>query len=251
MRFKVVIPARFASVRLPGKPLLEIGGRPMIEWVMNAAAESGADEVLVATDDIRIAERVGPRAVMTSKTHQSGTDRIAEVARVRGCDEHTIVVNVQGDEPQLPPGLINRVATLLDEHLDADIATLCTPFSGLGEFLDPNAVKVVMRSDRSALYFSRAPIPFARDTAPDGVASQRSFGAAHRHLGLYAYRVDALARLSAMPPSELELIEKLEQLRALQAGMKIVLGVVASPPPAGVDTPEDLDRVRAALLTRQ
>ncbi len=247
MSFKVVIPARYASVRLPGKPLLEIAGRPMIEWVMRAASKSGADEVLIATDDARIAERVGSRAVMTSAAHQSGTDRIAEVARQRSWDERTIVVNVQGDEPQLPPALIDEVATLLERHPDADLATLCTPFASLREFLDPNAVKVVMRDDASALYFSRAPIPFARDSAVEGLASQSSFRGAHRHLGLYAYRVSALARLSELPPSELESIEKLEQLRALQAGMKIVLSVVTSPPPAGIDTPDDLERVRTAL----
>lgn len=247
MSFKVVIPARYASMRLPGKPLLDIAGRTMIEWVMAAATRSGANEVLVATDDARIAQRVGASAVMTLATHQSGTDRIAEVARTRGWDERAIVVNVQGDEPLLPPELINRVAALLEQHSDADIATLCTPFGSLREFLDPNAVKVVMRSDGSALYFSRAPIPFAREGAPQGIASQTSFQGAYRHLGLYAYRVGALARLSALPPSELETIEKLEQLRALQAGMKIMLSVVAEPPPAGVDTLEDLERVRSVL----
>lgn len=250
MPFKVVIPARYASARLPGKPLLDIAGRAMIEWVIASALSSGAEEVMVATDDARIAERVGERAVMTKSSHQSGTDRIAEVARLRGWSERTIVVNVQGDEPQLPPALVDQVASLLDRHRDADIATLCTPISSLREFLDPSAVKVVMSGTGAALYFSRAPIPFDRDGASHGLASQSSFKGAYRHLGLYAYRVEALERLSALPPSELERIEKLEQLRALQAGMKIVVGIAAAPPPAGVDTPEDLERVRGALARR-
>lgn len=247
MSFKVVIPARYASARLPGKPLLDIAGRTMIEWVIASAAKSRAEEVLVATDDARIAERVGAQAVMTQLTHQSGTDRIAEVARLRGWAERTIVVNVQGDEPQLPPTLVDQVASLLEQHDKADIATLCTPIVSLREFLDPSAVKVVMAEDGAALYFSRAPIPFDRDAASQGLASQTRFTCAHRHLGLYAYRVEALKRLSAQPPSELERIEKLEQLRALQAGMKIVVAVARTPPPPGVDTPEDLERVRGAL----
>jgi 3-deoxy-manno-octulosonate cytidylyltransferase (CMP-KDO synthetase) len=247
MPFKVVIPARYASARLPGKPLLEIAGRAMIEWVVASAAKSRAEEVWVATDDARIAARVGEHAVMTQATHQSGTDRIAEVAHLRGWDEQTIVVNVQGDEPLLPPELIDQVATLLEQDPAADIATLCTPITTLREHMDPNAVKVVMAKNGTALYFSRAPIPFDRDAAPQGVASQTSFAGAHRHLGLYAYRVGALKRLSVLPPSELERIEKLEQLRALQAGMRIVVAVAAAVPPAGVDTPEDLERVRAAL----
>ncbi|MFO7306514.1 MAG: 3-deoxy-manno-octulosonate cytidylyltransferase [Gammaproteobacteria bacterium] len=247
MSFKVVIPARYASTRLPGKPLLDIAGRPMIEWVIAASLQSRAEEVLVATDDVRIAERVGERAVMTQPSHQSGTDRIAEVARQRGWSDETIVVNVQGDEPQLPSALIDQVASLLKSHPDADIATLCTPICSLQEFLEPNVVKVVTAQNGLALYFSRAPIPFDRDGAPDGVASQSQFQGAHRHLGLYAYRVAALRKLSTLEPSELERIEKLEQLRALQAGMKIVVAVASEPPPAGVDTPEDLARVRAAL----
>lgn len=247
MSFKVVIPARYASARLPGKPLVDIAGRAMIEWVMAAASKSKAEEVLVATDDARIAERVGSQAVLTQTTHQSGTDRIAEVARTRGWSERTIVVNVQGDEPQLPPALVDQVAALLEQRTDADIATLCTPIQSVHELLDPNAVKVVMAENGLALYFSRAPIPFDRDGAPKGVTSQTRFDGAYRHLGLYAYRVGALQRLSTLPPSTLERIEKLEQLRALQAGLKIVVGIAATPPPAGIDTPEDLERVRAAF----
>lgn len=254
MGFKVVIPARYASTRLPGKPLLDIGGRPMIQWVIAAAMNSGADEVLVATDDERIAVAAfDPKspaqslAVMTRAGHLSGTDRIAEVASSRGWAERTIVVNVQGDEPQLPPALVNQVARLLEQHADADIATLCTPVTSVHEFLDPNVVKVVTGRGSIAMYFSRAPIPWHRDGAPYGIGSQTSILGAQRHLGIYAYRVDALQRLTAMPPSDLEVIEKLEQLRALQAGMRLVVGMAIAPPPVGVDTESDLARVRSAV----
>lgn len=253
MTFKVVIPARYASARLPAKPLLDIGGRPMIQWVISAAAQSGADEVLVATDDERIAAAaIDPRskqsiAVLTSANHPSGTDRIAEVASRRGWDRRTIVVNVQGDEPLLPPALVGQVAGLLEQHPDAAIATLSTPVTSLHEFLDPNVVKVVTAQDGTALYFSRAPIPWTRDSALQGLASQVSFAGAQRHLGIYAYRVEALQAVTALPPAELEVTEKLEQLRALQAGMKLVVAVASVPPPAGVDTESDLIRVRAVL----
>lgn len=252
MSFKVVIPARYASTRLPAKALADIGGKPMLQWVIAAACRSGAEEVLVATDDARVeaaaldpaGRRVG---VMTSADHQSGTDRIAEVARQRAWLDDMIVVNVQGDEPQLPPALIDEVALLLEKAPDADIATLSTPVRSLHEFMDPNVVKVVTGAQGAALYFSRAPIPWHRDGAPDGLQSQTSFPGAQRHLGIYAYRVGALRRLTALAPSDLELTEKLEQLRALQTGMRIVVGVASQPPGIGVDTPQDLDRVRAQL----
>jgi 3-deoxy-manno-octulosonate cytidylyltransferase (CMP-KDO synthetase) len=256
--FKVVIPARYASTRLPAKPLLDLGGRPMIQWVVDAAVASGAEEVLVATDDERIASAAkDPRdpartiAVMTRSDHVSGTDRIAEVASARGWDERTIVVNVQGDEPQLPAALIGQVAALLERRPEAELATLCTPVTSVQEFLDPNVVKVVSGRDELALYFSRAPSPWHREGALQGLASQTSVLGARRHLGIYAYRVAALRRLTALPPSDLELTERLEQLRALQAGMRIVVATVAEPPPAGIDTEEDLLRVRAALAARQ
>lgn len=254
MSFKVVIPARYASSRLPAKALLDIGGRPMLQWVIAAADKSGADEVLVATDDARVAQiavdsRQRPIAVMTRSDHQSGTDRIAEVAELRGWNERVIVVNVQGDEPQLPPALIDQVAALLQQDSGADIATLCTPVTSLQEFLDPNVVKVVIARGGVAMYFSRAPIPWHRDAAPQGPASQTSILGAQRHLGIYAYRVAALRRLTQLPPSDLEITEKLEQLRALQAGMRIVVGVASAAPGIGVDTEHDLARVRA--LTRQ
>ena len=256
MSFKVVIPARYGSTRLPAKALLDIAGRPMIQWVIDAALRSSADEVLVATDDARVAmAAVHPHgaqssvAVMTSAAHQSGTDRIAEVAQQRGWDTGTIVVNVQGDEPQLPPSLIDQVAQLLADHPEAAIATLSTPIGSLAEFLDPNVVKVVSDAHGLALYFSRAPIPWGRDTV-DKVKGQTSFTAAQRHLGIYAYRVGALQVLTALPVGELESIEKLEQLRAMQAGLRIAVATAAIVPGVGVDTEHDLERVRAAMASR-
>lgn len=245
MPFKVVIPARYASMRLPGKPLLDIAGKPMIQWVVEAAQKSGADEVLVATDDERIRAAVHKCAVITRADHPSGTDRIAEVASAKGWSEEVIVVNVQGDEPRLTPVSIDQVASLLARDRQAEIATLCTPISELAEFLNPNAVKVTFDDRGHALYFSRAPIPWNRDTAPAGLESQQAFDGAYRHLGIYAYRVGALKRMTALAPGRLEMLEKLEQLRALQAGMRIAIAIAAEPPPAGVDTPEDLERVRA------
>lgn len=250
MSFKVVIPARYASTRLPGKPLLQIAGKPMIEWVVENACRSRADEVCVATDDVRIAEAVtasagGASVVMTRRDHHSGTDRIAEVAGQKGWSAETIVVNLQGDEPQMPATLINQVAARLAADPHAHLATLSTPIGSLEEFLNTNVVKVVCADDGAALYFSRSPIPWHRDSAPAGLASQSQFMGAQRHLGIYAYRVEALQRLTQMPPATLEMAESLEQLRALQAGMRIVVDVATVQPGQGVDTPDDIARVRA------
>jgi 3-deoxy-manno-octulosonate cytidylyltransferase (CMP-KDO synthetase) len=252
--FHVVIPARYASTRLPGKPLLEIGGKPMVQWVVEAAARSGAGEIVVASDDERIAEVVrDPRrpsetiAVMTGAHHASGTDRIAEVSAHKGWSAETIIVNVQGDEPQIPPQVIDQVAALLQSDADAHMATLCTPITSLREFLDPNVVKVVSAENANALYFSRAPIPWVRDAAVAGLASQTQFAGAQRHLGIYAYRVGVLRSLTRLPPSSLEITEKLEQLRALQAGMRIKVAVASKLPGPGIDTAEDLERIRQNL----
>lgn len=251
MTFKVVIPARYASTRLPGKPLAEIHGKPMIQWVVEAAARSRADEVIVATDDERIAAAVespvGRRVnvVMTATEHPSGTDRLAEVARQRAWPAETVVVNVQGDEPRMPPALIDQVATLLTDSPAAAIATLCTPIVELEEFLNTNVVKVV-RDDRGlALYFSRAPVPWHRSGAASGLESQRNFAGAYRHLGIYAYRAAALQQLTALPAGSLEQAESLEQLRALQAGLRIAVAAACSAPGIGVDTLQDLERLRA------
>lgn len=251
MGFHVVIPARYASTRLPGKPLLDIGGRTMIQRVVEQACASGADEVLVATDDARIAAAVhDPRrpgraiAVMTDPSLPSGTDRVAAVAAERCWSDDTLVVNVQGDEPFLPPSLVGQAAALLERDRGAGIATLAVPIESLEEFLDPNAVKVVATADGTALYFSRAPIPWSRDGAPAGLTSQREFAGAWRHVGLYAYRIGVLRDLTSWPPSELEKREKLEQLRALEHGVRIVVGHCLERPAAGVDTAADLERAR-------
>ena len=251
MRFHVVIPARYASTRLPGKPLLDIGGRTMIQRVVERACASRADEVLVATDDARIAAAVHdprrpgqPIAVMTDPDLPSGTDRVAAVAAARGWSDDTLVVNVQGDEPFLPPELIEQAAELLTRDPAAGIATLATPIARLEEFLDPNVVKVVAALDGAALYFSRAPIPWAREGAREGLGSQTEFAGALRHVGLYAYRVGVLKRITSLPPSGLEQCEKLEQLRALENGVRIAVARCAAPPMPGVDTTADLERAR-------
>ncbi len=254
--YKVVIPARYASTRLPGKPLLMIAGKPMLQWVYERACAATPEEVLIATDDERIAASArefvtaqdAGNIVMTAATHASGTDRIAEVARLRGWDASQIVVNVQGDEPMLPPQLIRQVAALLECHAQADIATLATQIKSLAEFLDPNVVKLVADAGQRALYFSRAPIPWHRDGAIANTPGQSQWQGARRHIGLYAYRVGALQRIAALPPSELEHIEKLEQLRALEAGFEFRVADGVMPPGPDVNTSADLERVSALLV---
>jgi 3-deoxy-manno-octulosonate cytidylyltransferase (CMP-KDO synthetase) len=244
MRFHVVIPARYGSTRLPGKPLALLGGVPMVVQVMRRAAAAGAASVLVATDDARVVAAVtehGGTALLTRPDHPSGTDRIHEVAEARGWDEDELVVNLQGDEPLMPPSLLRQVAELLVGDPEAGLATLCTPLTNTTELHDPNVVKVVFDARGRALYFSRAPIPWDRDAAGAGSRG------AHRHLGLYAYRVATLARLTASPPCELEQVEKLEQLRAQWLGIGIAIDVARVLPGPGVDTPGDLARVSALL----
>lgn len=244
--FRVVIPARYASARLPGKALMSIGGKPMVQWVYERARASGAAEVLIATDDLLIVSAghsFGSEVVMTASTHTSGTDRIAEVARKRAWREDEIVVNVQGDEPLIPPALIKQVAQLLEAHPQADIATLATPTESLEEFMNPNAVKVVADGQGRALYFSRAPIPWNRDGASAGLASQRVFAGSRRHVGIYAYRVGALLRVASLAPTALETAERLEQLRALENGLEIRVADASERPGPDVNTPEDFERV--------
>jgi 3-deoxy-manno-octulosonate cytidylyltransferase (CMP-KDO synthetase) len=248
--FRVVIPARYASTRLPGKPLRTLAGRPMIEHVWRRAQASGASEVIVATDDERIASACrtfGADVAMTAASHPSGTDRLAEVARTRGWAADAVIVNVQGDEPLLPSANVAQAARLLADDPGADVATLATPIRSLHEFLDPNVVKVVVDARGRALYFSRAPIPWDRDAAPAGLASQRSHAGALRHLGLYAYRCGALLRMASLPPTPLEQAERLEQLRALENGMNVRLAVAVELPGPGVDTEADLAAAEAAL----
>jgi 3-deoxy-manno-octulosonate cytidylyltransferase (CMP-KDO synthetase) len=247
--FHTVIPARYGSTRLPGKALLPLAGKPMLQWVHERARAAGG-EVVIATDDERIATAArgfGADVVMTAVTHASGTDRVAEVARLRGWRDDAIVVNAQGDEPLLPPELVLQVAGLLARHPGADIATLAAPIHQLAEFLDPNAVKVVCGLDGRALYFSRAPIPWQRDGAPAGLASQASWAGSRRHIGLYAYRVGALQRMAALAPTALEQAEKLEQLRALEHGFDIRVAEPCVAPGPDVNTPADLERVSALL----
>jgi len=246
--FRVVIPARYASARLPGKALMSIGGKPMVQWVYERARASGAADVLIATDDpliLSAGHSFGAEVIMTAATHASGTDRIAEVARMRAWPEEAIVVNVQGDEPLMPPALIGQVAGLLESHPRAAVATLATPIESLEEFLNPHAVKVVTDGQGRALYFSRAPIPWNRDGAPAGIESQRTFAGSRRHVGIYAYRVGALLRLAALDPTALETCEKLEQLRALENGFEIRVADAVERPGPDVNTAADFERVLA------
>lgn len=243
MPFKVVIPARFASTRLPAKPLLDLGGKPMVVRVAERALLSAADEVVIATDHVDIlaaAERHGLRAVLTAAAHATGTDRLAEVVDLSAWSDETIVVNVQGDEPLIEPRLINETATRLAES-GADMATVAHPLRDRAEFFNPHVVKLVCAANGDALYFSRAPIPYARDhfastaggeTMPPGMP-------AVRHIGLYAYRAGFLRTYSRLPPSPLENFEALEQLRALWHGFRISVHLADHLPMAGVDTPED------------
>jgi 3-deoxy-manno-octulosonate cytidylyltransferase (CMP-KDO synthetase) len=247
VKFRVVIPARFDSSRLPGKALLPLAGKPMLQWVHERARACGAAEVCVATDDERIAVAArgfGADVAMTARKHVSGTDRIAEVAVSRGWRDDDIVVNVQGDEPLIPPAVIDQVAQLLAANPRADIGTLAVKIEALADLGDPNVVKVACEAGGRALYFSRAPIPFNRD-APTVVPA-----AALRHVGIYAYRVAALRRLAGLAPSRLEQIEKLEQLRALENGMEIRVALAVERPLADVNTAADLERAERALLLR-
>ena len=240
--FKVVIPARYASARLPGKPLLDIGGKPMVVRVAEQAAKSGASEIVVATDFekiLRACEAHNFKAVMTRLDHASGTDRIAEVADKLGWGDDEIVVNVQGDEPLIDPKLIQEVAEHLANSQDAVMATACHAIHDEASMINPNIVKVVMDASGNALYFSRAPIPYPRDEAHKQVIQ------AHRHIGIYAYRVGFLKKYASLAPSELEKIESLEQLRVLHHGYKIGVAITQNAPASGVDTPADLDYVRS------
>lgn len=249
--FSIVIPARHASSRFPGKPLAIIAGKPMLQWVHERAWAAAARDVIVATDDARIAAAAtafGARVVMTSPDHASGTDRVAEVAATLGWTDDAIVVNLQGDEPLMPAALLQQVAATLAAHPNAAIATLAAPITSLEDFLDTNVVKVVLDETGRALYFSRAPIPWTRDAAPGGLMTQTVFDGARRHLGLYAYRVGALRRLAAWPPALLEDCEKLEQLRALAHGLEIRVVEAAERPGPDVNSPADLPRVEALLV---
>jgi len=249
--FRVVIPARYASQRLPGKPLLHIAGRPMIQHVYDRACESGAEEVVIATDDPRVQAAAGAfaaRICMTSSEHTSGTDRIAEVVRTLHWPEDTLVVNLQGDEPLMPPALLTQVARALESHVESDMATLAVPLTDPDQLFDANTVKVVADRNGYALYFSRATIPWKRDLFnTDGVVQSPWLEGVHRHLGIYAYRAGFLGGYASLPVSPIERMESLEQLRVLWNGGRIAVDLAADAPPAGIDTAEDLARVIAAL----
>ena len=247
MAIRVVIPARFASTRLPGKPLADIAGQPMIVRVAAAARRARNDGVWVATDDARIVAAVarhGVDAVMTRADHPSGTDRIAEVADRLGWDDADIVVNVQGDEPLIDPAVVDAVADALHDDTGAAVATAAHRLRDAGDFFNPNVVKVVCDALGRALYFSRAPIPWDRDRFAVGRDTLPADLAALRHIGLYAYRVGFLRRFGQLEAAPLERSESLEQLRALWHGYPIRVVTLDHPPAPGVDTAEDLDRVR-------
>jgi len=249
--FSVVIPARFNSSRLPGKPLMDIAGKPLIHWVWENAKGSGAANVVVATDDMRIkatVEKFGGNCCMTAPHHESGTDRVAEVVCALGLDGDHVVVNVQGDEPLMPSSVIADVAQALQGSGTTDIATAITSIAILDDFLNPNCVKAVADIDGRALYFSRSPIPWPRDSVVRGIPT--SLQVAWRHIGIYAYRVSSLLKFSALPTTILERIEKLEQLRALEHGMRIQLLKIPGPAPIGVDTFQDLEYVREIFRQR-
>lgn len=247
--FIAVVPARYGSTRLPGKPLLDIAGEPMVAHVWRRACQSQASRVVVATDDARIRDAMlpyGAEVVMTRADHPSGTDRLAEVAERLALGEEELVVNVQGDEPLIPPMLINQVAQRLADDPEAAIATLAESISNVETLFNPNVVKVVRSLAGRALYFSRAPIPWDREhfqAQPALLATDAWL----RHIGIYAYRVGFLSAYRELSPSGLEQLEQLEQLRALQHGYAIQVALASTVNPPGVDTAEDLDRVRALL----
>ncbi len=248
--YTVVIPARYASSRLPGKPLRDIAGKPMIRHVWEQACRSDAQRVVVATDDRRImdaCEGFGAQVLLTRAEHESGTDRLAEVAEKLGLASDAIVVNVQGDEPLIPPSVIDQVALNLAAHPEAAIATLAEPLSDAQALFNPNVVKVLCDINGLALTFSRAPLPWARDEFAHDRSELPSGVPYRRHIGIYAYRAGFLADFVAWGPSWLESTECLEQLRALWHGVRIHVADAVEAPPAGVDTADDLDRVRKLL----
>ncbi|MGD9582506.1 MAG: 3-deoxy-manno-octulosonate cytidylyltransferase [Lysobacterales bacterium] len=251
IEFVVAIPARFGSTRLPGKPLCDIGGQSMIARVVARAVQSGARAVVVATDDARIVAALHDspaRVLLTRADHRSGSDRLAEAADLCGWPDATVVVNLQGDEPFAPPAGIRAVAELL-LRADTPMATLCTPIDSAEHLFSPHTVKVIGDANGHALYFSRAPIPFARDAFAAAPGELPAGVRYLRHLGIYAYRAGFLRRFAAMPQSDLERIESLEQLRAIEAGVPIALAETPFAFPPGVDTEADLQRAIRGLRT--
>ncbi|MGH1470107.1 MAG: 3-deoxy-manno-octulosonate cytidylyltransferase [Cellvibrionaceae bacterium] len=256
-RFVVVIPARFSSSRLPGKILLPVNGKPMVQHVYERAVKSSASQVVIAADDKKIVDAVkkfGGNVVLTSTDHQSGTDRLEEAANILKMSDNDIVVNVQGDEPLIPPAVIDQVAENLAKDEACSVATLCEKINCSDVFLDPNSVKVIKDVDSRAIYFSRAPIPFPRDEM-DGLTFLKKeinphvFENTFRHIGIYGYRVSLLRQFVGWPMAPLESIEKLEQLRVLYNGKKIHVEEACEMVPAGVDTDNDLERVKKIIAS--
>jgi 3-deoxy-manno-octulosonate cytidylyltransferase (CMP-KDO synthetase) len=247
--FVVAIPARFAATRLPGKPLRLLGGEPLVLHVARCALAAGAREVWVAADDARIMralDSTGVRIAMTSPEHASGSDRLAECASIAGWSDDTVVVNLQGDEPFAPAAGIRAVASVLRDS-GAQMGTLAAPIDDIAQVFDPNTVKLVRNDKGDALYFSRAPIPWHRGTFAAGAPTLPEMGGWLRHIGIYAYRAGFLKQFAAMPPGRLEQLESLEQLRVLEAGMRIAVGVTPERFPPGVDTEEDLAQAELHL----
>lgn len=250
--YKIVIPARYGSSRLPGKPLIEFAGKPMVQHVYERALATGIIDIVIATDDQRIYDAAigfGADVIMTSVDHENGTERIAEVAAKLGWHDDDVIVNVQGDEPLIPRDLIELTAKGLLDHPEAGMSSLCTPIDSAEDAFDPNAVKAVLDNKGFAMYFSRAPIPWDRDLYKTGKDEITNIAPVYRHIGMYGYRVSFLKQYSEMEMTALEQAECLEQLRALCYGVKIHMGVIDQPPGHGVDTPEDVARVEAQLLS--
>ncbi|UTW46979.1 3-deoxy-manno-octulosonate cytidylyltransferase [Bacterioplanoides sp. SCSIO 12839] len=252
--YKIVIPARYASSRLPGKPLIELAGKTMIQHVYERAVETGIQDIVIATDNERIqreAESFGAEVVMTSPDHENGTERIAEVAKIKGWGDDVVIVNLQGDEPLIPQELIEKTAASLINYPDAGMSSVCTPLSGNHDAFDPNVVKVVLDKDQFAMYFSRASIPWDRDGYKNGTDEMTAKMPVYRHIGMYGYRVSFLRQYQNMEVCALETTEALEQLRALWYGVKIHMSIIDEPPGHGIDTPEDVERVEQLLLQQQ
>ncbi len=253
MAWHIVIPARYESTRLPGKPLADIAGVPMILRVAQQAQATQADSVTVATDDVRIVDVVqaaGVDAVMTRRDHTSGSERVFEVAQQRGWDERDLLVNVQGDEPLIPPAVITQIAQAFADDPQREVVTLAEPIERVADVFDPHQVKVVFDAQRRAQYFSRAPIPWQRDGFDFAKAADDTALAGDlwwRHIGIYGYTVNALARYLSLPPSPYEALESLEQLRFLQHGIAVHVFAACATVPPGIDTPEDLANVNALL----
>jgi len=251
MPFSIIIPARYASTRLPGKPLQDIAGKPMIQHVYERAMESGAEQVIIATDDQRIkkaAEGFGADVCITADTHRSGTERLAEVIDTRNISDKQIVINLQGDEPLLPPRCLQQVAVALEDDTESAVATLCTTMKSVDEIFDPHAVKVVRDHQQRALYFTRAPVPWDREHfTHNPQLTPEQLSVYRRHIGLYAYRAGFVKKYIELPVTDLEKIESLEQLRVMWHGFKIVVLEAEEVPGPGVDTADDLEQVRMLM----